>query len=357
MSGRPLIEIGRVVAMLTDRMPALVQALGLRGRTEAGEYVALNPLRDDRNLGSFRINLRTGIWADFAIDVGGDALDLIAYIDFGGDKKRAFAWSKAWLGLDSTDPTTIEKVRRAEQRAAKRREEADREDARKRETGMRLWLAAQASILDTPVERYLAGRGIDLSVFEPRPSAALRFHPHLWNPESKRHWPAMVAAIVDRTGKTVAIHRTWLACLPDLRVVKAPLRDPKMTLGRYRGGSIRIWKGASKRPLNDAEPGSEVVITEGIEDALTVAMCRPELRVLAAVSLGNMGLIELPAAIATVTICADNDDGNPQAAAALDRAVERYLREGRRVRIARSPIGKDLNDALRAGGLQEGRVG
>lgn len=52
------------------------------GRTEAREYVALNPLRADRTLGSFRINLTSGRWSDFATsDRGGDPVSYYAYIN------------------------------------------------------------------------------------------------------------------------------------------------------------------------------------------------------------------------------------------------------------------------------------
>jgi hypothetical protein len=45
------------------------------------EYTARNPRRPDRNAGSFRINLNTGRWADFAIgDGGGDVISLAAYL-------------------------------------------------------------------------------------------------------------------------------------------------------------------------------------------------------------------------------------------------------------------------------------
>ena len=51
------------------------------GRREGREYVALNPTRHDRHLGSFRINLNTGRWADFATgDRGGDVISLAAYL-------------------------------------------------------------------------------------------------------------------------------------------------------------------------------------------------------------------------------------------------------------------------------------
>lgn len=43
--------------------------------------MALNPTRRDRHLGSFRINVRSGRWADFATgDRGGDVVSLAAYL-------------------------------------------------------------------------------------------------------------------------------------------------------------------------------------------------------------------------------------------------------------------------------------
>jgi hypothetical protein len=51
------------------------------GRFEGDEWVAFNPRRTDRTLGSFKINVRTGQWADFATgDRGGDAISLLAYL-------------------------------------------------------------------------------------------------------------------------------------------------------------------------------------------------------------------------------------------------------------------------------------
>jgi len=51
------------------------------GRLEGSEYVALNPRRHDTGLGSFRMNIRTGRWSDFAVgDKGGDLISLWAYV-------------------------------------------------------------------------------------------------------------------------------------------------------------------------------------------------------------------------------------------------------------------------------------
>ena len=53
------------------------------GRFEGHEYVALNPTRNDRSPGSFKINWQTGKWSDFANPnaKGGDLISLFAYIN------------------------------------------------------------------------------------------------------------------------------------------------------------------------------------------------------------------------------------------------------------------------------------
>ena len=51
------------------------------GRRNGIEWVARNPKRADRRLGSFKINLRTGRWGDFAAGAaGGDLISLAAYL-------------------------------------------------------------------------------------------------------------------------------------------------------------------------------------------------------------------------------------------------------------------------------------
>jgi hypothetical protein len=50
------------------------------GKVLGNEYVALNPKRGDRCPGSFKVNLRTGKWADFATgERGGDLIALVAW--------------------------------------------------------------------------------------------------------------------------------------------------------------------------------------------------------------------------------------------------------------------------------------
>ena len=62
-------------------LPSLLNRWLPSGKKIGKEWVALNPCRLDRNLGSFRINLRTGQWADFSTgDKGGDVISLAAYL-------------------------------------------------------------------------------------------------------------------------------------------------------------------------------------------------------------------------------------------------------------------------------------
>lgn len=51
------------------------------GRRAGAEWVARNPKRNDHRAGSFKINLRTGRWGDFATgDGGSDLISLAAFL-------------------------------------------------------------------------------------------------------------------------------------------------------------------------------------------------------------------------------------------------------------------------------------
>lgn len=363
----PAVEVGQVVGMLADRIEALIAALGLDGEFRGHEYVAFNPTRVDRNLGSFVIRLsgdKAGVWADFAVaEANGDALDLVAYILFRGDKKRAWPWALGWLGLaDVDDATARATARQWEQKRVEKRR-ADAEERRKtRNRALRRFQEAQERLRGTPVDLYLKGRGIDLDLLGRQPRA-LRFHPNLWCQEIEARGPAWVAAITGTTGAArghmVGVHRGWLRQRPDGTWTKADLAEPRKSMGAYKpfGGIIPLWRGASGRPLGQAPEGEAIILTEGVEDALTLALALPEYRIAAALSVSNLANIALPPQIATVIIAADNDGDNPDAASGLAKASARFAAEGRVVKIARSPVGKDFNDLLQCSPPGDGRGG
>jgi hypothetical protein len=84
-------------------LPAILRRLLPEGRIIGGEWVARNPTRADRRPGSFKINLRTGRWADFATgDRGGDAVSLCAYVE-GASQAEAARRLARMLGLDTRE--------------------------------------------------------------------------------------------------------------------------------------------------------------------------------------------------------------------------------------------------------------
>jgi hypothetical protein len=336
--------------------------------TDRHLYFTLNPGRADRSVGSFCIHVsgpKVGRWNDYATGDKGDVIDLIA-LNLGCSLSDAVREARAFLGLETDSPELRVARAKAAERAKEQRLAAEREDAARAEKLARqaegIFLSAEPDITGTPVEYYLRGRGIDLDLL-PRLPGSIRYHHALqWyeettDPETgevttvREKLPGMVAAIVNGRGKIIGVHRTYLAWTQDGRVVKADVSAAKKVLGRALGGRIGLSSGDGPRggkgaPLAQCPPGTRVYIAEGIETALSAVILKPEARVLACVSLANMGQIELPRNVAEVVLLSDNDT-NPQALAQFQAAVDAHARAGRRVRVWRSDVpGEDLNDAL-----------
>jgi hypothetical protein len=88
------IDFALIRTLAFRQCEALVRAWLPDGRRESDEWVARNPTRPDGSLGSFKINLRSCDWADFATgDKGGDLIALRAYLDGSSqaDAARAIA--------------------------------------------------------------------------------------------------------------------------------------------------------------------------------------------------------------------------------------------------------------------------
>jgi hypothetical protein len=75
------LDFARVNAAALNALPALLRRWLPDGHREGREWVALNPQRNDHRCGSFKINLATGKWSDFATgDRGSDVVSLAAYL-------------------------------------------------------------------------------------------------------------------------------------------------------------------------------------------------------------------------------------------------------------------------------------
>src|SRR5215208_591053 len=83
-----------LVNRILDHAEALLLPLFEDAEQSGMELIARNPRRQDSTPGSFRINLQTGKWADFALDnvKGKDPISFISYInDWSYDQAQVWA--------------------------------------------------------------------------------------------------------------------------------------------------------------------------------------------------------------------------------------------------------------------------
>lgn len=332
--------------LLADHITRLAPELLPHGKKDGAEWrVGSLAGEPGQSLAVRLTGARRGLWCDFSSGERGDALDLVAACLFSHNRKDAMAWASTWLGLANNAPHAP--VQRPPVQEKLNSPELDKEAQQRRAKARRLWQDAAPGIAGTPVETYLSGRGIDLRLLGRAPGA-LRFHPSVWCAEVQRPLPAMLAAIANPAGRMIACHRTWLQQQPSGEWVKANLRAPKKVIGSFTGGAIRLARGASGKALGMADEGSSVVITEGIETGLAVALSCPEHRVLAGISLSNIGNVGLPPQITSVTIAGDNDGPHNLAAQkALAAACQKFAQQGREVRLALPEILGDWLDVYR----------
>jgi hypothetical protein len=78
---RGKIDFAAVNRAALAELPAILSRWLRDGRREGHEWVARNPRRGDRRPGSFKVNMTTGKWGDFASgDAGRDVISLAAFL-------------------------------------------------------------------------------------------------------------------------------------------------------------------------------------------------------------------------------------------------------------------------------------
>ena len=98
------MKFSELNARLLPSFATLVTQWLPSGKRMGEEWVALNPTRNDNKAGSFRINMNTGKWADFATnDNGGDPISLYAYLH-NLDQKDAADQLAGHMGVQFTEP-------------------------------------------------------------------------------------------------------------------------------------------------------------------------------------------------------------------------------------------------------------
>lgn len=103
-----MIDFERINKVALPQFESLLREWLPGGRREGFEYVVRNPRRSDKNPGSFKVNVKTGFWSDFAgskEDSGGDPIALLAYLKNCkmGEAAKEIANR---LGLEPGDPNS-----------------------------------------------------------------------------------------------------------------------------------------------------------------------------------------------------------------------------------------------------------
>lgn len=267
------------------------------------EWKACCPFHEDRTP-SFTINDEKGFYHCFGCGAHGDVLDLIQAFER-VDLRRAAEIAGA---VDAAH--------------ARAQEPRQTDDAQRIELARTVWNDTQP-IGGTPGETYLRSRGIICAIPD-----TIRFARLPYGKRGPTH-PCLVAALTDLSDRLTGIQRTFLNAAG---TGKASVPKPKLSLGRIRGGAIRL-----------APVAAELVIAEGLEDALTL---QQELGSAAWATAGaeNLRSLELPLPVRSVIVGADSDVAGEQSAR---EAAQRFAREGRRARIIRPEPGfKDFNAEL-----------
>lgn len=340
------VSIDAIKARLVDRLDELVPYLFPNAVADGDEW-RMGDIHGapGRSLAIVRRGRKAGWWVDWANPDGskGDVLTLVAAGACHGELGAAVAWAKRWTGLEAMDPEERRRIeRQAEAQRARTRQAASAEAEDKRRRAHGLYLHARP-LAGSPAERYLAGRAIRLDALA-RPPNALRFHPELWNAEAAARLPAMVAAVSGPGHHFLTVHRTWLAVGPG-RVGKAALAKPKKVYGPSKGGYIPIQRGASGRPAKTMAEDEWIAVTEGIEDALSVALAMPALRVWAALDLDHVADLPVPPQAGGVFWHRHRDGA--AASADAERVRAKLTARGVTVADVWAPDGaKDMNEWL-----------
>lgn len=312
--GRKPIDFDALNRTALSQISALCQRWLPRGRRSGNWWSASNPTRTDRNP-SLGVSLQTGHWTDYGTGERGDLIGLYAHLHNLGQYEAALRLAEEVGAAPLPDPRkTPAATKAAEDRAR-----------RNGELALQIWRESQPAA-GTLVEGYLRARGITIPV-----PPSIRFHSALRHSPSGELLPAMVAAVQGPDRRVLAVHRTYLK--PD-GAGKAMVEKPKLMLGPCAGGCVRFG------PAQD-----EVHVAEGLETALA-AQQATGLPTWAALSTSGLRSLLLPPEVHSVVILAD---GDAPGLAAADDAARRWIREGRRVRIAKPPSGRDMADLLLEG--------
>lgn len=272
---------------------------------------------------SMQLNDAKGTYHCFGCGASGDIVSLIMHAE-----NLGFAEAIRWLGgadLPAVDP--------AERLKAAQAECAEREAAIRRARDV--W--DSASPADGSLAAiYTRSRGITMPL---PPSFRFGRTPAWYDDDTGEcgpNLPALLAAVtVEGDPRPIGLQRIFIASDGN---GKARMQKPKQSLGRIKGGAVRVSGRSPTAP-------HEVVITEGPEDALSLAQELSGREVWACLGTALMIDATYPPRVRSIVIAGQNDAPGK---AAVEKARAGLEARGFEVRTMWPAKGfKDWNDQLR----------
>ena len=258
-------------------------------------------------------------WHDFSASVGGHgALKLLAHLH-GGDA-AAVNVARAWLAQNAGDGRLGRDFESDEEETEQSLVDTERTAYIKA-----LWARAAPSTNIPQVKAYHDRRKLD--PVATGADAQLR-----WLPDWRGDEGALLSAVTDNVGELVAIQILHLDPTGQKSAIQ-PVR--RIYIGPHD------WRTRGAFRLGDAS-SADLVITEGVEDAIAARMAGAE-QVHACLSVGGLGRAELSATVKNVVVARDDDPPGSAPCLSLGRGVARLMLQRREVLITQ-----------RAGELQAG---
>lgn len=288
-------------------LPAVVGGM-VKLHRAGSEWKACCPLHNERTP-SFTIFDGGRRFHCFGCGASGDVLDLIQHLH--GVSLRDAAAMLTGGNLPRVDVTPI----------------PTRDDTINRTAEARAIWDYAVPAAGTLAEAYLRWRGIDID-----PPMSIRFAELPYGKHGDI-LPCLVACVSSPGGPLQGVQRIFLA--RDGRG-KADVPAPKLSLGRVRGGAVRLA----------GLDNGELIVTEGPETGLSLlqTLQRP---VWVACGGSMLPAMEFPPSVCAVAIGGDNDEAGR---AKAKEAAEAFSRRGFRTRIfyPPAPYG-DFNEILMSG--------
>ena len=222
----PSIELDAVRTLLANSAGHWVPHLFPNGQRMHGSEWRIGDVTGTKGL-SLSIDLKDGVWHDFATDERGDCFELLMAAE---DKNFAEAVELA-KNITNAVPKTPPRIQKTKPNIGYQLHSITGE--------------CMPAVTDTAV-LYFDGRGLKVP-------ADLLFHPSLKHWPTQTEHPAIVAKVKDLHGVVKAIHRTYLK--PD-GSGKADIEPNRMMLGDCIGHAVQL------SPFTDT-----LGVAEGIETA------------------------------------------------------------------------------------------